>query len=75
MPVKAPAPTHVGWFLFCPIYARMDDPDCPEVWARHRWLEPLFTFCEWIQGAYITTRTMFDIEYEPGWALVLKPIK
>jgi len=69
-----PIPTHVGWFLLCPIYAR-DLDEIPWVWARYSWLEPLLSLMHYVQAGFITVASLMFPEREFGWMLFLRPIE
>lgn len=56
--------THKGWFWFVPIYLSPDHPDCP-VATRQEWMEPLFTFCTWLESARIFLTSIIVQDYEP----------
>ena len=70
-----PEPTHVGWFLFCPVYASFaDNPEVPEVWARWGCLEPLLSAAHWCQAAMIGLLSNLDPDYEPAFVLRLREV-
>ncbi len=62
-----PAPTHAGWFLFCPVYLADVDSDGPIVWERSRWFALLFWAAGVIQSAAIWVLSRLDHDYEPQW--------
>ena len=64
--------THKGWFGMCPIYlARIDSPSGPDVDERHWLLTPWMNFNEWLVGAWIFVRSMFDPDYEPMFPMLV----
>lgn len=60
-----------GWFGICPIYLTDPSSDAPDVVARHKLLEPVFTFSEWVYGIIIFMKSWIDVEYEPSWPMVI----
>ena len=71
-----PMPTHKGWMLFCPVYARLDedDPhDLPEVWARYSVLDPLLVFATWCQdvGNFLVV-TFVNRDHQPMFKFTLE---
>jgi len=57
--------THKGWFWCCPIHLCMESPDQAAIEARHPWLEPLFTVCQWLEDARIWLSMRLIEDYEP----------
>ena len=72
---QEPIPTHVGWFWLCPIYAADLESECPMVWARWAWLEPLFSFSGLLEEIRIFVWSCLDPTVEPMFRFKLKPIK
>jgi hypothetical protein len=67
-------PTHVGWFWFCPVEARIDGDDHLDVQARWEWLEWLFSIAEWFEGMRIQLSQAMIPDYEPTFMFKLREI-
>ena len=67
--------THEGWFWCCPIVACMDGGDDIVVEAKYRWLEPLFSACELLEGARILMSSLIIPDYEPSFMFRLREIE
>ena len=63
--------THQGWFLFCPVYVDMTNPEIPEVCARWPWLEWLMDPALWCQEAAIMFLSLTNPDYEPAFSIRL----
>lgn len=59
--------THKGWFGICPVYMTDPKTGCPDVAARHKYLEPLFTLSEVVYDGIIYVKSYFNDVYEPEW--------
>lgn len=61
--------THKGWFLFCPVLLDMADDECPGVWARWWWLEPMLSVAHAMQATMIWMLSAMNPDYEPTFML------
>lgn len=66
--------THQGWFWCCPVVAAFASDGALIVEAKHRWLEPLFSACEFLERARIGLSTVLIPNYEPSFMFKLREI-
>ena len=67
-------PTHIGWYWFCPIVAKLYDDGGIEIRGRWFWVLPVLTLVEYLDQCRITLTSMIDADYEPSFMFKLKRI-
>jgi len=60
---------HKGWLLGVPVYADMQEPDCPTIWGRNRLFDALLRLAEDLHGLTATVCCFIWADFEPMYRL------